>query len=69
MFRFFLGVIDLSLLENTQIGWLCQPPSQWVPLALSPGPKLSGHEANHSLPSIAEINNAWSHIPIPHTPS
>jgi len=69
MFHFFLGVIDLSLLENIQIGWLSQPPSQWVPLALYPGPKLSGYEANHSLSFIAEIRNAWSYIPIPHTPS
>ena len=69
MIRFFLGVTDLSLLENIQIGWLSQPPSQWVPLALSPGPMLLGHEANHSFPSTAEIKNAWSYIPIPHTPS
>jgi hypothetical protein len=69
MIGFFLGVRELSLLQNIQIGWLSQAPRQWVPLALSPGPKLPGYEANYSLPSTAEIKNSWSYIPIPHTPS
>jgi len=33
-----------------------QPPRQWVPGALSPGVKQSGHEADLSTPSSAEIN-------------
>jgi hypothetical protein len=38
----------LSLLFN---GW-------WCPL---PGVKWSGHEFNHSSPSIAEIRNEWNY--------
>jgi hypothetical protein len=36
-----------------------QPPSQWIPGALSPGVKRLGREADHPPPS-AEVNNAWS---------
>jgi len=69
MIRFFLRLRELPLLENIQIGWLSHLHIQWVTLALSSRPKPPGHEAKHSLPSIAEIKNAWSYIPIPHTPS
>ena len=33
---------------------------QRVPLALSPGAKRTGHEANHSCPYSAEFKNEWS---------
>jgi hypothetical protein len=32
-----------------------QPPTQWVPGALSLGVKRPGREADHSLPSSAEV--------------
>jgi hypothetical protein len=32
-----------------------QPPTQWVPGALSPGVKRPGHEAGHSPPTSAEL--------------
>jgi hypothetical protein len=39
---------------------LTQPPIQWVTVALSPGLKGSGSEADHSSPSGAEVKNRWS---------
>jgi hypothetical protein len=35
-----------------------QPPIQWVPGAFSLGVKWPRHEANHSPPSSAKVNNA-----------
>jgi hypothetical protein len=37
-----------------------QPPTQWVP-----GVKWSGHEADHSPPSSAEVKNVQSHTSTP----
>jgi hypothetical protein len=37
-----------------------QSAIQWVQEAHTPGIKLSGHEADHSPPSSAEVKNAWS---------
>jgi hypothetical protein len=34
-----------------------QPPSQWLPVALSSGLKRPGREADHSPPSRAKIKN------------
>jgi len=42
-----------------------QPPIHWVLGALSLGVKQLGHEANHSLPSISEVKNAWSYTSTP----
>jgi hypothetical protein len=42
-----------------------QPPIQWVPGALSLGVNLPGREADLSLPSTAEVKNAWSYTSIP----
>jgi hypothetical protein len=42
-----------------------QPPVRWVPRALSVGVKRSVREADHSLPSSAEVKNAWSYTCIP----
>jgi len=38
-----------------------QSPVHWVPRALSLGNKATGHEADHSSPSSAEIKKAWSY--------
>jgi hypothetical protein len=37
-----------------------QPPIQWIPGALSLGVKRPRREADHSLPSSAEVKNAWN---------
>jgi hypothetical protein len=42
-----------------------QPPIQWVPVVLSLGVKRPGHESGHSLPSSAEVKNAWSYTSPP----
>jgi len=38
-----------------------QLPIKWVLLALNPGVKRSGREADHSPTSSAEINISWSY--------
>jgi len=38
-----------------------QPPTQWVPGALSLGVKRPGREADQSPPSSVEVKNAWSY--------
>jgi hypothetical protein len=52
---FLFTTVSRQALEPTQ------PPIQWVPRALSLGIKWPGREADHSLPSSAEIKNAWSY--------
>jgi hypothetical protein len=42
-----------------------QQPIQWMPEALSSGVKWLGREADHSLPSTAEVKNAWSYTSAP----
>jgi hypothetical protein len=42
-----------------------QPPIQWVLGALSSGVQRPGREADHSLPSSAEVKNAWSYTSTP----
>jgi hypothetical protein len=42
-----------------------QPPIQWVSGVLSLGVKRPGREADHSLPSSAEVRNAWSYTYTP----
>jgi hypothetical protein len=42
-----------------------QPPIQWVLGALSVGVKWSEREADHSLPSSADVKNAWSYTSTP----
>jgi hypothetical protein len=46
-----------------------QPPSQWVPGALSPGVKGLGHEADHSPLSSADVKNSGGITPLRHTSS
>jgi len=42
-----------------------QLPIQWGPGALSTGVKQPGHEADHSPPSSADIENMWSYTSTP----
>jgi hypothetical protein len=42
-----------------------QPPIQWVPGALPLRVKRSGHEADVSPPSSAEVKNAWGYTSTP----
>jgi hypothetical protein len=42
-----------------------QPPSQWVPGALSPGVKRPGREAVHSLPPSVEVKKIWIYTSTP----
>jgi hypothetical protein len=46
--------------------WPTQSPIQWLPGALFPVVKHLGSEADHSLPSSAEIRNVWCYTPTPH---
>jgi hypothetical protein len=46
-----------------------QPPIQWVPGALTLAVKRVGCEADHSLPSSAEVKYEWSYKSTPPTPS
>jgi hypothetical protein len=50
-------------------GFMYQPPIQWVPGALSLGVKRPGSEADHSLPSSAEVKVSGAIPPFPNTPS
>jgi hypothetical protein len=40
-------------------------PMLWVPGVISLGLKRLGREANHSPPSSAEVENAWSYTSTP----
>jgi hypothetical protein len=42
-----------------------QPPIHWTPVALSPGVKGPGLEADHSPPSSAEVKNGGAIPPLP----
>jgi hypothetical protein len=42
-----------------------QPSIQWIPDTLSPGVKRPGREAEHSPPSVTEVENAWSYTSTP----
>jgi hypothetical protein len=44
-----------------------QPPTKWLPRALSPRVKRPGNEADHSPPSSAEVKNVGAIPPLPHT--
>jgi hypothetical protein len=46
-----------------------QPPIKWIPGALFPGVKRPRREADHSLPSSAEVKNGGTIPPLPHTSS
>jgi hypothetical protein len=59
--RYFL----LSIVSRPSLGPI-QPPSPWVPRALSPGVKRLAHESDHSTLSTAEVKNGeiYLHSPI-----
>jgi hypothetical protein len=59
-----LGIFLFATASRTALG-PTHPPVQWVPAALSLGVKRPGREADHSPPSSAEVENAWSYIPTP----
>jgi hypothetical protein len=46
-----------------------QPHIQWVPEVLSTDVKRPGREAEHSLPSSAQVKNGGATPPLPHMPS
>jgi hypothetical protein len=60
---FFFSAASRTVLGRTQLRIQC------LSGALSPGVKRPGREAIHSPLSSAEVKNAWSYIPPPHTPS
>jgi hypothetical protein len=49
-----LGIFPFTTASRTALG-PTQPPIQWVPGALSLRVKRPGREADHSLPSSAEV--------------
>jgi hypothetical protein len=57
--RFFSSIRRPDRLRRSQ------PPIHWVPGALYPGVKRPGHEANHSPPASAEVNNTWIYTSTP----
>jgi hypothetical protein len=64
--QFPAGAGNFSLLHRVQNGSGARlPPIQWVPKALSLGVKRPGREADHSLPSSAEVQNAWRYTSTP----
>jgi hypothetical protein len=60
----FRGIFLFTTVSRTALG-PTQPPIKWVPGALSLGVKRPGREADHSLPSSAEVKNAWSYTSTP----
>jgi hypothetical protein len=66
----FPAVQDFSLFSTSSRPALgpTQPPTQWVPGAISLGAKRPGREADHSPPTSAEVNNTqYTSQPIQHT--
>jgi hypothetical protein len=63
-FRRGLGIFLFTTAFRMGLG-PTQPPIQWIPGALSLEVKRPGREADHSLPSSAEVKNAWSYTSTP----
>jgi hypothetical protein len=59
-----LGIFFFTTTSRTALG-PTKPPIQWVTGALSLGVKWLGREADHSFPSSAEVDNAWSYTSTP----
>jgi hypothetical protein len=59
-----LGIFFFTTVSRTALG-PTQPPIQWVLEVLSLGVKRPEREADHSPPSSAEVNNAWSYTSTP----
>jgi hypothetical protein len=66
--RPWVGIFLFSTESRPALG-PTKPPIQWVPGAVSPRVKRPGDETDHSLPSSAEVKNAWRYASIPHTSS
>jgi hypothetical protein len=60
----YLGIFFFTTVSRMALG-STQPPIQWIPGALSLGVKQLGHEADHSPPSSAKVNNSWSYTSTP----
>jgi hypothetical protein len=56
---FLLSAASRPVLGCTQL------PTKYVRVALSPGVKWPGREADYSPPSSAEVKNAWSYTSTP----
>jgi hypothetical protein len=68
--RFLVGERDFSLLHSFQTGSGAYPASYPVDTrALFLGVKQKGHEADHSLPSSADVRNDGAIYLLPHMPS
>jgi hypothetical protein len=63
-YRQGLGISLFTTASRPALG-PTQPPIQWVPGDLALGVKRPGREADHSLPSSAEVENAWAIPPLP----
>jgi hypothetical protein len=59
-----LGIFLFTTASTTALG-PNQPPTQWVPEALSLGVKQSGREADHSPLSSTEVKDARSYTSTP----
>jgi hypothetical protein len=59
-----VGIFLLTTAFKRGLG-TTQPPIQWVPGGLSLGLNRWWREADHSLASTAEVENAWSYISTP----
>jgi hypothetical protein len=53
-----VGSIIFSISSRRALG-STQPPSQWIPGALSPEVKRQGLEPDHSHPTSAEVRKIW----------
>jgi hypothetical protein len=57
-------IIIFSTMSRPALG-PTQPAVQWVPMAISPGLRWPGHEADHSHPSSPEVKNDGAVPPLP----
>jgi hypothetical protein len=55
------GKIFLFSTVSRLVLWPTHPPLKWVP-----GVKWQGYEADHSVPSSAEVKNGGAMTPLPH---
>jgi hypothetical protein len=59
-----LGIFLFTTVSRPALG-PTQPPIQWIPEALCLEVRWPAREAQHSPPSSAEVNNAWSYTSAP----
>jgi hypothetical protein len=63
------GSVRFFFIASRRTQVLTEPPSQWVPEALSLGVKRLGREADYSYPSSAEVKTGGAIPPLPHMSS